>query len=79
VSLAVGFVLITTEPGKEVSVREKVAEIDCVKGIWVVFGNFDCFVKVEADDEADLTEAIVQGIRSVPGIIDTRTLIGAEI
>ena len=77
--MAVGFVLITTEPGKEVSVREKVAEIDCVKGIWVVFGNFDCFVKVEADDESDLTEAIVQGIRSVPGIIDTRTLIGAEI
>tara|TARA_B100001250_G_scaffold208_1_gene204 strand:+ start:523 stop:756 length:234 start_codon:yes stop_codon:yes gene_type:complete len=77
--LAVGFVLITTEPGKEISVREKVSEIDCVKGIWVVFGNFDCFVKVEADDDSKLTEAIVKGIRSVPGIIDTRTLIGAEI
>ena len=77
--MAVGFVLITTEPGMEVSVREKVAEIDCVKGIWVVFGNFDCFVKVEADEESDLTEAIVKGIRSVPGIVDTRTLIGAEI
>ena len=77
--MAVGFVLITTEPGMEVSVREKVAEIDCVKGIWVVFGNFDCFVKVEADEESDLTEAIVQGIRCVPGIVDTRTLIGAEI
>ena len=59
--------------------REKVAEIDCVKGIWVVFGNFDCFVKVEADDESELTEAIVKGIRSVEGIVDTRTLIGAEI
>jgi len=77
--LAVGFILITTEPGKEISVREKVSEIDCVKGIWVVFGNFDCFVKVEADDDSKLTEAIVKGIRSVPGIIDTRTLIGAEI
>jgi len=77
--LSVGFVLITTEPGEEINVREKVAEIDCVKGIWVVFGNFDCFVKVVADDDAELTEAIVQGIRSVPGIIDTRTLIGAEI
>ena len=77
--MAVGFVLITTEPGKEVSVREKVAEIDCVKGIWVVFGNFDCFVKVEADEESDLAEAIVKGIRSVPGIVETRTLIGAEI
>lgn len=77
--MAVGFVLITTEPGEEISVREKVAEIDCVEGIWVVFGNFDCFVKVEADDEAELTEAIIKGIRPVPGIVDTRTLIGAEI
>ena len=77
--MSVGFVLITTEPGEEINVREKVAEIDCVKGIWVVFGNFDCFVKVVADDDSELTEAIVQGIRSVPGIIDTRTLIGAEI
>ena len=50
--MAVGFVLITTEPGQEIRVREKVSEIDCVKGIWVVFGNFDCFVKVEADDES---------------------------
>lgn len=74
-----GFVLITTEPGEEIRVREKVAEIDCVKGIWVVFGSFDCFVKVEADEESKLTKAIVQGIRSVPGIVDTRTLIGAEI
>ncbi|MBJ07615.1 MAG: AsnC family transcriptional regulator [Euryarchaeota archaeon] len=77
--MAVGFVLITTEPGQEIRVREKVAEIDCVKGIWVVFGNFDCFVKVEADDDSELTEAIVKGIRSVEGIVDTRTLIGAEI
>ncbi len=77
--MAVGFVLITTEPGKEISVREKVSEIDCVKGIWVVFGNFDCFVKVEADDDSKLTEAIVRGIRTVPGIVDTRTLVGAEI
>ena len=77
--MAVGFVLITTEPGQEIRVREKVAEIDCVKGIWVVFGNFDCFVKVEADDDSELTEAIVKGIWSVEGIVDTRTLIGAEI
>ena len=77
--MAVGFVLITTEPGKEISVRERVAEIECVTGIWVVFGNFDCFVKVEADDDSELTEAIVKGIRSVPGIVDTRTLVGAEI
>tara|TARA_Y100000768_G_scaffold300725_1_gene234523 strand:- start:403 stop:636 length:234 start_codon:yes stop_codon:yes gene_type:complete len=73
------FLLLNTMPGEEVQVRESVAQLDCVKGVWVVFGNFDCFVKLEADDEEKLTEAIVKGIRNVPGIVDTRTLIGAEI
>ena len=77
--MAVGFVLITTEPGKEIIVREAVSKLDCVAGIWIVFGSHDCFVKVEADDDSELTEAIVKGIRSVSGIVDTRTLIGAEI
>ena len=73
------FLLINTMPGEEVNVRQQVAKLDCVKGVWVVFGNFDCVVKLEADEEEKLTEAIVKGIRSVPGIVDTRTLIGAEI
>tara|TARA_Y100001980_G_C14302686_1_gene129614 strand:- start:131 stop:364 length:234 start_codon:yes stop_codon:yes gene_type:complete len=73
------FLLLNTMPGEEVQVRESVAQLDCVKGVWVVFGNFDCFVKLEADEEEELTEAIVKGIRNVPGIVDTRTLIGAEI
>ncbi len=77
--MAVGFVLIRTEPGKEISVREDVGKLDCVSGIWIVFGSHDCFVKVEADDDSELTGAIVKGIRGVSGIIDTRTLIGAEI
>ena len=39
----------------------------------------DLFVKVEADDESELTRCIVQEIRSIEGIAETRTLIGAEI
>jgi len=77
--LAVGFVLITTEPGAELSVREAVSQFDSVVGQWIVFGGHDLFVKVEADDELELTRCIVQEIRSVSGISDTRTLIGAEI
>ena len=77
--MAVGFILITTEPGCEVQVREEVSKIDCVKGQWIVFGNDDLFVKVEAENESKLTQCIVQEIRSVEGINETRTLIGAEI
>ena len=52
--MAVGFVLITTEPGREIEVRDKVAKLDNVSGQWIVFGMHDLFVKVEADDDNDL-------------------------
>ncbi len=77
--MAVGFVLITTEVGCEIDVREAVGAVEGVTGQWIVFGPHDLFVKIEADDEAELTRCIVQGVRSIPGITETRTLIGAEI
>lgn len=77
--MAVGFVLITTHPGAELSVREAVSRIAYVSGQWIVFGLHDLFVKVEAEDEVELTRCVVQEIRSIEGIADTRTVIGAEI
>ena len=77
--MAVGFVLITTSPGREIEVREEVSKFETVVGQWIVFGMHDLFVKIEADDEAELTRCIIQDIRNVPGISGTRTLIGAEI
>ena len=77
--MAVGFVLIATHPGAELSVRESVSKIEHVSGQWIVFGLHDLFVKVEAEDEVELTRCVVQEIRSIEGIADTRTVIGAEI
>ena len=36
--MAVGFVLITTEPGEEVNVRNSLDSVEGVVGRWVVFG-----------------------------------------
>ena len=77
--MAVGFVLVTTSPGKEIEVREAVSKFETVVGQWIVFGMHDLFVKIEAEDEAELTRCIIQDIRNIPGISETRTLIGAEI
>ncbi|MBU03860.1 MAG: AsnC family transcriptional regulator [Euryarchaeota archaeon] len=77
--MAVGFVLITTNPGKEIEVREAVSEFETVVGQWIVFGMHDLFVKIEAEEESELTRCIIQDIRNIPGISETRTLIGAEI
>ena len=77
--MAVGFVLITTKPGREIEVRDQVAKLPTVSGQWVVFGIHDLFVKVEAEDDNDLTRCIMNEVRAIDGIAETRTLIGTEI
>ena len=77
--MSVGCVLITTEPGSEVSVRNALDSINGVTGRWVVFGSHDLLVKVEASDESKITKIVIGDIRAIEGITDTRTLIGAEI
>ena len=77
--MAVGFVLITTEPGCEIQVRDEVSKLANVSGQWIVFGMHDLFVKIEADNETELTKCIMNEVRSIDGIAETRTLIGAEI
>ncbi len=77
--MAVGFVLITTETGREAEVRQAIGEIEMVEQRWGIFGEFDVLVKVVADDEVDLTRCIMEEIRTIDGILGTRTLIGSQI
>ncbi|MDP6856729.1 MAG: Lrp/AsnC ligand binding domain-containing protein [Candidatus Thalassarchaeaceae archaeon] len=77
--MAVGFVLITTETGREADVRQAIGEIEMVEQRWGIFGEFDVLVKVVADDEVDLTRCIMEEIRKIDGILGTRTLIGSQI
>ena len=53
--MAVGFVLITTLPGEEVSVRNSLDSVEGVVGRWVVFGSHDLLVKVEGANESEIT------------------------
>ncbi len=77
--MATGFVLITTEPGKEHEVRNSLDAIKEVTNRWMLFGNYDLIAKVESDEEYILTRVIVEEIRPIAGITDTKTLLGAEI
>ena len=77
--MAIGFVLITTEPGQEKLVRGKLEEIELVTAGWMLFGEYDLIARVQAEDEYDLTRCIVEEIRPMDGIVDTKTLIGAEL
>ena len=77
--MAIGFVLITTEPGQEKHVRGRLEEIELVTAGWMLFGEYDLIARVQAEDEYDLTRCIVVEIRPMDGIVDTKTLIGAEL
>lgn len=77
--MAIGFVLITTKPGFESKVRKSLDNIKFVTDRWMLFGEYDLIARVQADDEFDLTRCIVEEIRILEGIDDTKTLIGAEL
>ena len=44
-----------------------------------VIWQYDLIARVQADDEYDLTRCIVEDIRPMQGIVETKTLIGAEL
>ena len=77
--MATGFVLITTKPGREQDVRNNLDQISQVVNRWMLFGEYDLIAKIEADDDYTLTRVIVEEIRPIQGIVDTKTLLGAEI
>lgn len=77
--MAIGFVLITTAPGFEQEVRQSLDNVELVTGRWMLFGEYDLIARVQADDETVLTRCIVEDIRPLEGVKDTKTLIGAEL
>jgi DNA-binding Lrp family transcriptional regulator len=77
--MAIGFVLITTTPGSESNVRKALDNIEFVTARWMLFGEYDLIARVQAEDEFVLTRCIVEEIRMIDGIDDTKTLIGAEL
>lgn len=77
--MAIGFVLMTTLPGCEREVLKALSSIELVTNHWMLFGEYDLIARVQAAEEFDLTRCIVEDIRSLPGLQETKTLIGAEL
>ena len=76
--MAVGFVLISTAPAKEHEVYNELMKIDQVVELHPLFGEYDLIAKIEADDFNVLGQVVVERIRSIEGVIDTKTLTGIK-
>ncbi len=74
--MAIGFVLIHVAPAHEHEVYNKLSKIPQIIELHPLFGEYDLIAKIEADDFEELGTIIVNKIRSITGVLDTKTLTG---
>ncbi|MEM2924924.1 MAG: Lrp/AsnC ligand binding domain-containing protein [Methanocellales archaeon] len=75
--MAIGFVLINVEIGKDREVYERLIKNKKFKEIYFLFGEYDLIAKIEAKDFDELSDIVFNEIRTVPGVRSTKTLTGA--
>jgi DNA-binding Lrp family transcriptional regulator len=73
--MAIGYVLITTRPTKEVTVYNTLKNFSEVSEIHPLFGEYDIIAKINTPDTNDVGHLVTDKIRSIEGIKDTKTLI----
>ncbi len=76
--MAVGFVLISTAPAKEHEVYNELLKVKEIVELHPLFGEYDLIAKISADDFNILGQVVVDSIRTIPGVIDTKTLTGIK-
>lgn len=76
--MAIGFVLISTAPAKEHEVFNALSDMEAIKELHPLFGEYDLIAKIEADDFNVLGQIVVDKIRTIQGVIDTKTLTGIQ-
>ena len=78
VTMAIGYVLLNVSPGAEHDVYLHLQKLKSVSDATVLFGDYDLIVKLVASDLSSIAKAVVESIRQIPGVLDTKTLAGAE-
>ena len=79
ITMAVGYVLVNVAPGLELEVYEKMKDFEHVQDITVLFGDYDLIIKLVADNLASIAKTVVETIRPVEGVVNTKTIAGADI
>ncbi|MCD6170979.1 MAG: Lrp/AsnC ligand binding domain-containing protein [Thermoplasmata archaeon] len=76
--MPIGFVLISTAPAKEHQVYNELLKIKEIVELHPLFGEYDLIAKIEAKDLDELGKIVVEKIREIEGVADTKTLTGTK-
>jgi len=76
--MSIGFILIKAVPALEYEVYNKLSKKREIIELHPLFGEYDLIAKIEAENFRKLGEIVINNIRSIKGVIDTKTLIGTR-
>ena len=76
--MAIGFVLIKAAPAYEHEVYNKLSKVKEINELHPLFGEYDLIAKIKAENFEKLGQIIIKKIRSIEGVIDTKTLTGTK-
>ena len=77
--MSTGYVLLDVEPGTEYAVFEEASSLAFVSDAQVLFGDHDMILKIEADSMGEIAKLVVDSVRSIEGVTNTKTLACAEL
>ena len=69
------FVQIKCHLGKSYEVANKLADAEIASEIYSTAGDYDLLVKFYVDSGADIGHFVNEKVQTIPGILDTRTII----
>ena len=76
--MVMGFVLISVEPGKEMEAFRGFKNVRGVKEAIPLLGDIDFLLIIEAKEPNDIASIVIKYIRTIRGIVSTKTLIEDE-
>ena len=76
--MVIGVTMVKVVPGQEKSVYNALQEIDGIKDVYHVFGEFDFVVIIEVEGLSMLNK-LVDIIREIDNVTATQTVVGAEL
>jgi len=76
--MARGFVLITVKPGKEMEAYRGFSSAKGVVEANPLLGDIDFLLIIEEKDPNDIAKIVIKNIRTIPGVVSSKTLIQDE-
>jgi len=70
----VGFVLVSVMAKREKEVFDEMGKIEEIVDLHPLFGEYDIIAKIKAESHEAIATVVVDKIRSIPGVVDTRTM-----